>query len=70
MRAVGVLFRLQVGLENGFQDQQGCRLDHAIFDRWNAERTFAAFLTRFRDHHPSHRGRPIRLFSEFCRQFV
>ena len=41
-RAVGVLFRLQVGLEDRLQDQHRRHLHHAIFDARNAQRPLLA----------------------------
>src|SRR5215469_10910739 len=52
LRSVTVSVRFHVGLEDGFQHQFGCRLDHSIPDRGNSERPLAA--PRLRDHHPSH----------------
>src|SRR5580693_7808639 len=67
-RAVGVLFRLQIGLEDRLQDQQGRRLYDTIFDRWNTQRSLLA--VRFGDPYPPDGLRTIRLLFEFLRQFT
>src|SRR5260370_37056111 len=38
VRSVGVLLRLQIDLENRFENQHGRHLHHAITDRWNPQR--------------------------------
>ena len=57
LRAVGVLFRLQVGLEDRLQDQHRRHLHHAIFDARNAHSTLPPHPNRLRDSSPS----PIRI---------
>ena len=66
--AVGVLLRLQVGLEDPFEHRQHRRLHHAISDRADAQRTLLA--VRLGDIHPPHGLRTITLLPEFCHQFV
>ena len=68
VRSVGVLLRLQVRLENGFEDQHCRHLHHAITDRWNAQRPF--FAVRFGNPYPPDWLRSIRLVLEFLRQFT
>jgi len=65
-RSVRVLFRQQVGLENGFQDQHRRRLNHAIRDGRDPQRPFAAI--GLRDHHPTYRLWAVRLIPETFRQ--
>ena len=67
-RAVGVLFRLQVGLEDRLQDQHDRHLHHTIFDARNAQRPLLAIP--FGDVHASDRLGSIRSLPEFFRQFV
>ena len=68
LRAVGVLFRLQIGLEDWLQDQHCSHLNHAIFYARNSERPELAIT--FRYEHASDRSGTIRLVPEFFRQFV
>ena len=68
LRAVGVLFRLQVGLEDRLQDQHSSHLHHAIFYARNSQRSELAIT--FRDEHASDRPGTIRSVLEFLRQFV
>jgi hypothetical protein len=56
-RAVGVLFRLQVGLEDRFQDQHRGHLSHAILDAGDAQSALPPRPNRLRDSSPS----PIRI---------
>ena len=67
-RAIGVLLRLQVGLEDRLQDQHRRHLHHAVLDARNAQRPLLAI--RFRDVHAPDRLRLIRSLPEFFRQFV
>jgi hypothetical protein len=67
-RAVGVLFRLQVGLEDRLQDQHSSHLYHAIFYARNSERPELA--VPFGDEHASDRPGAIRSVPELFRQFV
>src|SRR4030042_529851 len=66
--SVGVLLRLQSGLENRLQDQYCRHLHHTILDRWDAQRSLLA--VRLWDVHPPDRLGTIRLRPEFFRQFV
>src|SRR5271157_321896 len=67
-RAIGVLFGLQVGLENRFQNQHRSHLYHTVSDARDAQRSLLAI--RFRDEHTPHRLGLVRSVSEFFRQFV
>ena len=67
-RAIGVLLRLQVGLEDRLQDQHCRHLHHTVFDARNAQRPLLAI--RFGDVHASDRLGSVRLVPEFFRQFV
>ncbi|WP_456683317.1 hypothetical protein [Bradyrhizobium sp. S3.14.4] len=62
--AVGIV--LEVDLEDGFDHDLGGSLNHTITNGWNAERTLATI--RFRDHHPPHRIRSVRLRDQFRAQ--
>src|SRR5215475_1473966 len=64
---VAVRIVLKVGLEDRFQNELGCGLNHPVTDGWNAERTLA-FTIRFWDHHPPHWIRPVRLRNQFLTQ--
>ena len=66
--AVGVLFRLQIGLEDWLQDQQGSHLHDTILHRGNSQRPLLA--VRLGYVHPPHGLRTIRLLAEFIRQFA
>ena len=61
LRPVGVLLRLQVGLEDRFQHQHRRHLHHAIPDRRDPQRPLLA--VRLGDLHPPDRLRTIRLRS-------
>jgi site-specific DNA recombinase len=67
-RAIPVLLRLQVGLEDRLQDQHRCHLRYAVFNARNAQRPLLAI--RFRDVHASDRLRIVGSFLEVLRQFV
>ncbi len=67
-RPVGVLFRLQVGLEDRFQHQHRCRLHDTIPDRGDSQRP--GLPSGLGYAHPSDRVRTIRLLPEFLRQFA
>src|SRR5215510_13879664 len=62
--AVGIV--LEVSLEDRFEHDLGGSLNHPITNGWNAERTLAT--VRFRDHHPPHRIRSVRLRDQFRAQ--
>ena len=66
-RAVGVLFRLQVGLEDRLQDQHSSHLHHTIFDARNSQRPELAIT--FRYEHASDRF-GTSFVPEFLRHFV
>ncbi len=66
--SVGVLFRLQVSLENRFEDDHCGHLHDTIFDRWNAQRSL--FAVRLGDPDPTDRTHAIRFLPEFILQFV
>ena len=66
--AVGVLFRLQIGLEDWLQDQQGSHLHDTILHRGNSQRPLLAIRLGY--VHPPHGLRTIRLLAEFIRQFA
>jgi hypothetical protein len=68
---VGVLLRLQVGLEDRFQDQHRRHLRHAVPDRRDPQRPLLAIT--FRDEHAPDRLWSVRLrfqgssvFTERC----
>ncbi len=65
---VGVLLRLQVGLEDRLEDQHHGHLRHAIPDRTDPQR--ALLSIRFRSVHASHRSGAVRLRFQVRRQFV
>jgi hypothetical protein len=65
---VGILLRLQVGLEDRLQDRQYRRLRDTILDRRYAQRP--KFAIRLRDVHPPDGLRTIRLLTKFFRQFT
>ena len=67
-RSVGVLLRLQVGLEDRPQDRQDSHLRDTILDRRDAQRSLLA--VRLGDVHPPHGLRTIRLPAEFFRHFT
>ena len=67
-RAVGVLLRLQVGLEDRLQDQHGGRLHHTILDAGMPNGR--CLPSGFRDVHTPDRLGLIRALPEFFRQFV
>jgi hypothetical protein len=66
--AVGVLLRLQVGLEDRLQDQHRRHLHDTILDRWNAQRSCLAI--RLWDMHPPHGCRLIPPAFQLLRQFI
>jgi hypothetical protein len=68
LRAIGVLLRLQVGLEDRLQDERDSRLYDTISDARNAQRPLLAIPIG--DVHAPHRLALIRSLSEFFRQFV
>jgi hypothetical protein len=70
IRAIGVLLRLQVGLEDRFENQHYRRHDDTIFDCRDSQRSRLSRLTRLGDMNPAHRLRAIPLHSKFFRQFV
>ena len=59
VRPVGVLLRLQVGLEDRLQDQHHRHLRHAVPDRTDPQRTLLAI--RFRDEDASCRARRVQV---------
>jgi len=64
---VRMLLGLQIRFENRFQYNQSCRLDDAVFDRRNSERTLLPI--GFRYVYATH-GLGLVLFrSQFLRQF-
>jgi site-specific DNA recombinase len=65
---IGVLLRLQVGLEDRLQDQHCRHLRHAVSDRPDAQRPL--FAIRFGDENTTHWLRSIRLLPQLVRQFV
>ena len=65
--AIAISRALELGLEDWFQHDLGGGLNRPISDGWNAERTLAIVI-RFRDHHPPHRNRPVRLRNQFLAQ--
>ena len=65
---VGILLRLQVGLEDRFEHQQRRRLYHAVLDRWDAQRPLPA--VRLGYPYPTHGLRLIRLLTQLLRQFT
>jgi hypothetical protein len=67
-RAVGVLLRLQVGLEDRLQDHQGGRLYYPVLDRRDAQRPRLA--VRLGDVHPPHGSRTIRPPADLFRQLA
>ena len=70
LRAIGVLFRLQVGLEDRLQDQHRRRHDDTILNRRNPQRSRLSRLARLGYIHPADRTRKIPLRPKFFRQFV
>jgi site-specific DNA recombinase len=68
LRSIGVLLRLQVGLEDGLQDHQGSRLHDPVFDRGDTKGPLRPI--GFRDPYPPHGLRTIRSFPQFFRKFV
>lgn len=68
IRAVGVLFWLQVSLEDRLQDQYRSHLHHTIFDTRDPQRPLLAI--RFWYVHAPNRLRLIRPLSEFFRPRV
>ena len=67
-RPVGVLLRLQVGLEDRLQDHQCRRLHNPVFDRRDAQGSLRPI--GFRDPDPPDGLRLIRPLAEFFRQFT
>jgi hypothetical protein len=65
---IGVLFRLQVGLEDGIENQHCRHHDHAVADSGNSQR--ALLSPRLRYVNPPHREWSILLTFQFLRQFV
>ena len=65
---VGVLLRLQVGLEDRLRDQHHGHLRHAIPDRTDPQRALLAI--RFGDEHASNRLGSVRPGLQVRRQFV
>src|SRR5512135_88372 len=61
-RAIPVLLRLQVGLEDGLQDQHRRHLRYAVLDARDAQRPLLAI--RFRDGHASDRLGTVRSLAE------
>src|ERR1035438_1566274 len=53
LRPVAVSIRLQIRLEDWFQNQLGSGLRHSVPYGWDAERSLPA--SRLRDHYPPHR---------------
>src|ERR1017187_1040883 len=68
VRSVGVLLRLQIDLENRFENQHCRHLHHAITDRWNAQRPLLPIRLRYPNSPDWLRS--IRLFPEFLRPFT
>jgi hypothetical protein len=69
-RTVGILFRLEVHLEDGLQDSHHGCLAHPICDSRETEGTQSPRLPRFGNLHPPHGVGTIRLRSEGFRQFT
>ena len=67
-RSIGVLLRLQIGLEDRLEDQHRRHLHNTILDRRDAQRALLA--VRFGDVNPSHRPGMIGSISEFLDHFV
>jgi hypothetical protein len=65
---IGVLFRLQVGLEDGIENQHCRHHDHAVADSGNSQR--ALLSPRLRYVNPPHREWSILLTFQFLHQFV
>ena len=65
---VGVLFVLQVGLEDWFQYQNRRHLYHSIPDGGNSQRSL--FPVGLRNIHPANRRGTITLAPQFLRQFL
>src|SRR6516162_2098202 len=66
--AVGILLRLQVGLEDRLQDHQHRRLYDTVLDRWNPQRSLLA--VRLGNIHPPHGLRTVALLFEFFREYT
>ena len=66
--SIGVLFRLQILVEDRFHDEERSHRHDAVADRRNEER--AQFAVLFRNLHPADRLRSYLLLQEFFRQFV
>ena len=66
--SVGVLFRRQVGLEDGSEDQHRRRLYDTIFDRRDSQGPGLA--VRLGDVHPPDRRRTVRPALQLLRQFA
>ena len=60
--------RLQVSLENRFEDNHRGHLHDTIFDRWNSQRSL--FSIGFGNPHTTDRTHVISFPPEFFRQFV
>src|ERR1700686_5294663 len=65
---IGILFRLQIGLEDRFEYHPRRHLRRPVTDNGYAE--WPLLPIRFGYMHPSHRLRSIRLAFQFLRQFV
>ena len=70
IRTMGVLFGLQVGLENRFENQHRCRHYDTIFDCRDSQGSRLSRFARLGDMNPTHRPRAIPLHPQFFRQFV
>ncbi|MBI3821271.1 MAG: hypothetical protein HY289_01170 [Planctomycetes bacterium] len=68
MPSVRVLLRLQIDLEDRFENQHCRHLHHAITDRWNAQRPLIPVRLRYPNSPDC--LRLIRLLFEFLRQFT
>jgi hypothetical protein len=66
--SVGVLFVGQIGLEDGFEHDDGCHLRDPVLDGRYAQRSLLP--VRFGDVHPPHGLRLVGFAFEFFRQSI
>ena len=60
---------MEVGFEDGFQDELHGPLDNAVTDSGNRKKA-NAFAARLRDLHPSQSLRSVRMRYEFLSEFL
>lgn len=70
LRTVGVLFRLQVGLEYWIEHQHRCRHDDTVFNRRNPQRSRPPWLARLGYPNPPDRLGAVSFRPQFFRQFA